>query len=91
MISNSRLSQIVRQAEQHGMNGQLLSQLRNAYPDLHFTYCMNADVISTPPVEKRQAFNVYLVDGREHCLRLTTDYNVATGVVLAAVLDEDEL
>ena len=52
---------------------------------------MNADVISIAPVEKRKAFNVYLVDGREHCLRLTTDYKVATGVVLAAVLDEDEL
>ena len=90
MITNSRLSQIVRQAEQHEMNGQLLSQLRNAYPDLHFTYCMNEDVVNASPVEKREAFNVDLVDGRKHYLRLTTDRNAATGVVLAEVLDEDE-
>ncbi len=91
MISSSRLAQIVQWAEQQGMNDQLLSQLRSAYPDLHFTYCMNEDVVNVLPIEKREAFNVYLVDGRKHCLRLTTDRNVATGVVLAEVLDEDEL
>lgn len=92
MISNSRLAQIVQRVEQHELNGQLLSHLRSAYPDIHFTYCMDADVIEeVPPVEKRSAFNVYLVDGREHCLRLTTDHNIATGVVLAAVMHEDAL
>ncbi len=91
MISSSRLAQIVQRVERQEINGQLLSRLRKAYPDLHFTYCMNADVMEDiSPVEKRAEFNVYLVDGREHCLRLTTDHNVATGVVLAAVLDDDE-
>ena len=90
MISDSSLSQIVQRVEQQGVNGQLLSQLRHAYPDIHFTYCLNSDVIDVPPVEQREGFNVYLVDGREHCLRLTTDHKVATGVVLAAVSDEDE-
>ncbi len=91
MISNSRLSEIVQCVEQQGINSRILSQLRNAYPDLHFTYCMDADVINVPPVEKRRAFNIYLVDTQEHCLRLTTDRQLATGVVLAEVSDEDEL
>ena len=90
MISDSRLAQIVQRVERQGMNSQILSQLRNAYPDLHFTYCMNADVINVPPVEKRPAFSVYLVDAHEHCLRLTTDRQLATGVVLAEISDEDE-
>ena len=91
MISNSRLTEIVQCVEQQGINSRILSQLRNAYPDLHFTYCMDADVINVPPVEKRRAFNIYLVDTQEHCLRLTTDRQLATGVVLAEVSDEDEL
>ncbi len=91
MISNSRLAEIVQCVEQQGINSRILSQLRNAYPDLHFTYCMDADVINVPPVEKRRAFNIYLVDTHEHCLRLTTDRQLATGVVLAEVSDEDEL
>ena len=91
MISNSRLTEIVQCVEQQGMNSRILSQLRNTYPDLHFTYCMDADVINVPPVEKRRAFNIYLVDTQEHCLRLTTDRQLATGVVLAEVSDEDEL
>ena len=91
MISNSRLAEIVQCVEQQGMNSRILSQLRNAYPDLHFTYCMDADVIDVPPVEKGRSFNIYLVDTQEHCLRLTTDRQLATGVVLAEVSDEDEL
>lgn len=91
MISNSQLAQIVRRVEQQGMNSQILSQLRDAYPELHFTYCMDADVIDIAPVEKRREFKVYLVDAHEHCLRLTTDRQLATGIVLAEVSDEDEL
>jgi hypothetical protein len=90
VISTSRLARIVQRVEQHGITGQLLSQLRNTYPDLHFTYCMDADVINVPPVEMREAFNVYLVDAHEHCLRLTTDHGIATGVVLAEVLNKEE-
>lgn len=91
MITNAKLAQIVQRVEHQEINGHLLSHLRRVYPELHFTYCLDTDVIEeVPPVEKRSAFNVYLVDGREHCLRLTTDHNIATGVVLAAVMDEDD-
>ena len=90
MISDSRLAKIVKRVERRGISSQILSHLRNVYPDLHFTYCMNADVIDVPPVEMRPAFNVYLVDAQEHCLRLTTDRRLATGVVIAEVSDEDE-
>jgi len=34
------------------------------------------------------AFNLYLVDGREHCLRFTTESEAATGVVIAEVIEE---
>ena len=41
-------------------------------------------------VLESKAFNVYLIDGREHCLCLTNDFDVATGIVLAEVIEDDE-
>jgi hypothetical protein len=92
LITSTRLTQIAKTIErQQRVNGQILSQLRNDYPDLHFTYCMNEDIIDVQPVERRKTFNIYLVDGRAHCLRLTMDKEVATGIVLAEVCAEEEV
>jgi hypothetical protein len=38
-----------------------------------------------PPALKREKFNLYLVNGSEHCLSLTDDSLQAIGVVLAEV------
>jgi len=38
-----------------------------------------------PPALKREKFNLYLVNGSEHCLSLTDDPQQAIGVVLAEV------
>lgn len=36
----------------------------------------------------RHGFNVYLVNGSEHCLTLTNDPELAIGVVLAWINEE---
>jgi hypothetical protein len=41
-----------------------------------------------PPALRREKFNLYLVNGSEHCLSLTDDPLQAIGVVLAEVDDE---
>ncbi len=53
------------------------------------TYCMNDDVIAAKPVFEQKAFNLYLVDSRNHCLCFTRDMEVATGVVLAEIEDDE--
>ncbi len=63
--------------------------LRNAYPDFHFTYCMDDDIVTGKPVLEREGFNLYLIDGREHCLCLTNNHDVATGVVVAEVVEDE--
>jgi len=63
-----------------------LSVLRQQYQGIHFTYCMDDDLPNNTPVIERKDFNLYLVDGREHCLCLTNDYDVATGIVVAEVI-----
>jgi hypothetical protein len=63
-----------------------LSELRKQYPAIHFTYCMDDDLPNNTPVIERKYFNLYLIDGREHCLCLTNDYDTATGIVVAEII-----
>jgi hypothetical protein len=61
-----------------------LDCLRDRWPGLHFALCSDDDVPARlSPVLARPGFNLYLVNGSEHCLTLTNDPDVAIGVVLA--------
>jgi len=90
MIAPSLVEVIADQLAAQALDESALRRLRAAYPEIHFTYCADDDIAAGCPVAERQAFNVYLVDGREHCLQLTRDYDVATGLVLACLCDEEE-
>ena len=72
-----------------GLDYDTVATLRQSYPDIHFTYCMDDDISNGKPVMETAAFNMYLIDGREHCLCLTNDFDVATGIVLAEVIEDD--
>ena len=66
--------------------------LRQRFPELHFSEC-SADDVSP---RYRAAFNVtgyelYLITGASgHCLELTNDPAGATGILIAAQVDDDE-
>ncbi|MBI1423302.1 MAG: hypothetical protein GC149_07540 [Gammaproteobacteria bacterium] len=89
MISNATTEEIAHLVEQQlPLDEVVISKLRNAYPTMHFTYCLDDDITSGKPVLEREAFNVYLIDGREHCLCLTNDHDIATGMVIAEKIEE---
>lgn len=90
MLSVEQTDSISKQVISEGLSEATIMALRQNYPDIHFTYCMDDDILSAKPVVEQDGFKIYLVDGREHCLCLTNDYDVATGVVLAEVIEEDE-
>jgi len=48
---------------------------------------MDDDIGSEQPLLEREQFNLYLVNGQAHCLKLTTDPAVANGVVIAEVVE----
>jgi len=90
MLSTEQTDAITSQVMKEGLSEATLTTLRQNHPGVHFTYCMDDDIHSGKPVVERDGFNIYLVDGREHCLCLTNNYDIATGVVLAEVIaDED--
>ena len=88
MITQRQLADIARLTADRGLDHTTASHLRQVYPGTYFTYCLDDDINDMEPALESVGFNLYLVDGSQHCLRLTGDLQVATGIVLAAVLEE---
>jgi len=89
MLAPDTLSAIVASIESSGLTEATVGQLRERNPGVHFTFCLDDDVGHARPHIEARGFNVYLVDGREHCLKLTTSLEAATGLVLAEVIDDE--
>ncbi|OIR13755.1 hypothetical protein GALL_48900 [mine drainage metagenome] len=87
MIVPETLNRIASAAAACGeLNDDALLSLKQTWPDLRFTLCSNEDMPARlPPALQREGFNLYLINGSEHCLSLTDDPAQAIGVVLAYV------
>ena len=85
MIEPEVIDKINGMVSDHGLDDSAVSTLRSLWPEIHFTYCSDDDVTSAKPVRESDGFNIYLVDGREHCLKFTSELANATGLVLAEV------
>jgi len=88
MISKSQIHEIASKIDFLGVNESTISALRERYQPIHFTYCMDDDLPNNTPVKEHKDFNLYLIDGREHCLCLTNDYELATGIVVAEIIPD---
>lgn len=86
MITAEQIQEIVAKCTELGLDDTTVSALRQQYPGIHFTYCMDDDLPNNQPIIETSGFNIYLVDGREHCLCLTNDYQIATGIVIAEII-----
>jgi hypothetical protein len=86
MITSEQVNAIAAKIETLGVDETTVSALRQQYQPVHFTYCMDDDLPNNVPIIEKAAFNLYLIDGREHCLCLTNDYEVATGIVVAEII-----
>ena len=86
MITTEQVTAIAVKIEALGVDETTVSALRQQYQPIHFTYCMDDDLPNNTPIIEHKGFNLYLIDGREHCLCLTNDYEVATGIVVAEII-----
>jgi hypothetical protein len=88
MISHQLIDQVIAIITRAGASTESVAALREAFPDLHFTYCLDDEIgAGIAPLREADGFNLYLVDGRNHCLNFTPDINAATGMVLAEVTE----
>ena len=88
MITTEQINAIAAKIETLGVDETTISALRKQYQPVHFTYCMDDDLPNNTPIIKHKDFNLYLIDGREHCLCLTNDYEAATGIVVAEIIPD---
>jgi hypothetical protein len=59
-----------------------LPLLKDCFPGLSFVR-LSARDIDEPPFRALEDFNLYLLDAREHCVQITSDPALATGVIVA--------
>ena len=84
MIQPAELADIGQSLETlTGTVGDLARALRERYPHLSFSVCDASDV-QEDPIAQTGRFDLHLIDARVHCLRLTQQFEQATGVLLAA-------
>jgi hypothetical protein len=88
MITAEQVNAITAKIETLGITDETVSALRQEYQPIHFTYCMDDDLPNNAPIVESPAFNLYLIDGREHCMCLTNDYDAATGIVVAEIIPD---
>jgi hypothetical protein len=89
MISQAVLDDVIRQAEEGVLDDALISRLRSAHPGVHFTLCMDDDImVNAKPLSQRAGFNLYLVNSSDHCSVLTNDCAAASGIVLAEIIPD---
>ena len=87
MILPATIEAIVARVESGDIDEQSIGALRSEFPGLHFTWCMDVDIGAEEPLMEKTGFNLYLVNGAQHCLSLTTDPSIANGVVIAEVIE----
>ena len=89
MISQAVIDDVVRQTEEGVLGDALIASLRSANPGVHFTWCMDDDImVNAKPLVERPRFNLYLVNSTDHCSVLTNDSESASGIVLAEVIPD---
>lgn len=81
--------QLVHVGEMIQLNARL-TLLRERFPALHFTECSEDDVSPRyQPALSIDSHHLYLVSGASgHCLELTNNAETATGILVAARIDE---
>lgn len=88
MISPDTLVEVAQKINALGVGETTISTLREEYSPVHFTYCSDDDLPNNDPVAEHQTFNLYLVDGRDHCMCLTKSFENATGIVVAEIYQD---
>jgi len=79
------VADVARLANGKPVDDTLKEELKQAFPGIRFTLCSEDDIHASKPVLESQGFDLYLVGSSDHCLSLTNDFALATGVVIAEV------
>lgn len=60
-----------------------VAALRKIAPGVHAIRCDKTDIQDETPFRSYENCDLFLIDGRDHCVKITSDPAVATGLVVA--------
>jgi len=93
MIEAVMMANVMDTVAQHAtdLGDVLVTRLRADFPGVHFSVCSDDDMPPRlAPVAGNGFCRLYYVDSANHCLRLTSDAEAATGLVVALRDWDDE-
>jgi len=83
-ISAELMQRIDAVLAQASADGPTLARLRGLVAGLTATRCDANDLADSKPFRSYERCTLYLLDGRDHCMKITDDPTTATGVVVVA-------
>jgi len=89
VITAEQLEAVAEKVRSLPLDYELVPTLCEAFPGIHFTFCMEDDIGEIRPAMESEGFNLYFIDGNEHCLKFTPLAEAATGIVVAEILDDE--
>ena len=66
----------------HKISNNPMPMLKGSFPELSFLHMADSD-IDEAPFRSLVNYNLYLLDGRDHCVQITSNLSDATAVVIA--------
>lgn len=81
-VTPALLAQIDGVLERGSADGATLAALREIGGGLTATRCDASDLADETPFKSYARCELYLLDGRDHCMKITSDPDAATGLVL---------
>lgn len=88
IIDEALVAKVAELATGKIIDDTLKDELKQAFPGVRFTLCSEDDINSGKPVRESETFAIYLVGSSDHCLTLTNDFSLATGVVIAEIYED---
>lgn len=81
-LSTENLDQIEAMLGAPDANPAVLQGFRERFPGVSMTRCDESDVDGEKPYKEFPRFTLYLVSAVNHCVTLTRDPSIATGIVV---------
>ena len=89
IIDEALIDKVAKMAGGKPVDETLKEELKTAFPKIRFTLCSEDDIHTGKPVLESNGLDIYLVGSSDHCLTLTNDFALATGVVIAEAYDDE--
>lgn len=83
MIEAATLDEVLSFIETKGVHEGVVIALRERWPAIHFTHCLEDEMCLEKPVREGRHANVYLVNAHNTCAVVTDHQPSATGLLIA--------